>query len=102
MLHRRRPDPFGPAFFRVSGWAWDTNSGSVPRTALLVADGIVTGIGRFIIARPDVVAATPDVTLKSGFVGYVPRGVTNVTAYVLDRDESSACRIPGDLALPSG
>jgi hypothetical protein len=68
---------------------------------LLVADGIVTGIGRFIIARPDVVAATPDV-LKSGFVGYVPRGVTNVTAYVLDRDESSACRIPGDLALPSG
>jgi hypothetical protein len=68
---------------------------------LLVADGIVTGIGRFIIARPEV-AATRDVTLKSGFLGYVPRGVTNVTAYVLDRDESSACRIPGDLALPSG
>jgi hypothetical protein len=88
--------------FRVSGWAWDSNDGSVPRSVLLVADGLVQGIGRFIVARPDVVAALPGVAMKSGFVGYVPRGTTELKAYVLDRDQISACRIPGDLALPSG
>jgi len=89
--------------FRVTGWAWDTGNPSVPRAALLVEDGIVKGIGRFTAVRPDVVAAIPEVrSVKNGFVGYVPRGVAKVTAYVLDRDESSVCRIPGDLAPPSG
>src|ERR1051326_2938776 len=89
--------------FRVSGWAWDTKDRSAPRTVLLVEDGIVKGIGRVITARPDVVTAVPEVrTLKNGFAGYVPRGVAKVTAYVLDRDQTSVCRIPGDLALPSG
>ena len=32
----------------------------------------------------------------------MPRGVAKVTAYVLDRDQASACRIPGELALPLG
>jgi hypothetical protein len=89
--------------FRVTGWAWDSNDRSVPRAVLLVEDGIVKGIGRFIVERPDVVTAVPEVgSLTNGFVGYVPRGVANVTAYVLGRDQTSVCRIPGDLALPSG
>jgi len=89
--------------FRVSGWAWDTNNRSVPRTALLVEDGIVKGIGRFIKARPDVVTAVPEVrSVKNGFIGYVPRAVAKVTAYVLDRDQTSVCRIPGELVMPSG
>jgi hypothetical protein len=88
--------------FRVSGWAWDTHNQSVPRTALLVEDAIVRGIGRFIRARPDIVTAASEVrSVKNGFVGYVPRGVEKVTAYVLDRDQTSVCRIPGELALPS-
>lgn len=88
--------------FRVSGWAWDTSHRSVPRTALLVEDGIVKGIGRFIKARPDVVTAVPEVrAVKNGFAGYVPRRVAKVTAYVLHRDQASVCRIPGELALPS-
>jgi len=89
--------------FRIAGWAWDTNSRSVPRAVLLVEDGIVKGIGRFITSRPDVVAALPEVLdVKNGFIGYVPRGVAKVTAYVLNRNQTSACRIPGELALPSG
>jgi hypothetical protein len=89
--------------FRIAGWAWDTDKRSVPRAALLVEDGIVKGIGRFIAARPDVVTAMPEVSaLTNGFVGYVPRGVAKIAAYVLDRDQTSACRIPGDLVLPSG
>jgi hypothetical protein len=63
----------------------------------------VKGIGRFITSRPDVVTAVPEVRhVKNGFVGYVPRGVAKVTAYVLDRNQTSICRIPGDLALPPG
>jgi hypothetical protein len=89
--------------FRVSGWAWDTNNRSAPRAAVLVENGIVKGIGRFITSRPDVVTAVPEVrNVKNGFVGYVPRGVAKVTAYVLDRNQTSICRIPGDLALPPG
>jgi hypothetical protein len=87
--------------FRVAGWAWDTHNRSVPPAAVLVENGVVKGIGRFIAARPDVVAAMPDVrSVKSGFVGYVPRGVARMTAYVLDRAQTSACPIPGELALP--
>jgi hypothetical protein len=89
--------------FRVSGWAWDIDTRTVPRTVLLVEDATVKGIGRFITARPDAVMAVPEVrNLKNGFVGYVPHGVAKVTAYVLHRDQTSVCRIPGDLALPSG
>jgi len=89
--------------FRIAGWAWDTDTSSVPRAALLVEDGIVKGIGRFIAAQPDVATALPEVhSVKNGFVGYVPRGTAKVTAFVLNRNQTSACRIPGDLALPSG
>jgi hypothetical protein len=89
--------------YRVAGWAWDNHNRSVPAAALLVENGIVKGIGRFIRARADVVAAIPEVRrVKNGFVGYVPRGVEKVTAYVLDQNQTTACRIPGDLALPSG
>jgi hypothetical protein len=87
--------------FRVAGWAWDSNNRSVPPAALLVEDGIVKGIGRFVRVRPDVVTAIPEAAdVKAGFVGYVPRGVAKVMAYVLDRNQTSACRIPGDLVLP--
>jgi hypothetical protein len=87
--------------FRVAGWAWDTDNRSVPPAVLLVEDGIVRGIGRFTSARPDVVAAMPEIRgAKSGFVGYVPRGTARVTAYVLNRTQTVACPIPGELALP--
>ena len=89
--------------FRLAGWAWDSHDRSGPAAVMLVEGGIVKGIGRFIAARPDVVSALPESHgLRTGFVGYVPRGVAKVTAYVLDRDQRSACRIPGELALPLG
>jgi hypothetical protein len=88
---------------RISGWAWDSGNGSVPRGVVFVESGVVKGIGRFIIERPDVIAATPAVTdLRNGFVGYVPRGVTRATAYILNQNETSACLIPGELSLPTG
>ena len=86
--------------FRISGWAWDSDSARVPGGLLLVAHGVVKGIGRFIIERPDVMAAKPEVTqVTSGFVGYVPREVTNVIAYALNQNQTSACPIPGELSL---
>ncbi len=89
--------------FRVAGWAWDRDSRVVPSAALLVEGGTVKGIGRFITPRPDVVTSVPEVhDVRSGFVGYVPHGVAKVTAYVLDRNQNSICRIPGELALPPG
>jgi hypothetical protein len=88
--------------FRVVGWAWDPDAQRVPRAVLLVEDGIVKGIGRFTKWRPDVATAVPEIgNVKNGIVGYVPRGVAKVTAYVVDRDEATACRIPGELVLPS-
>jgi len=87
--------------FRLAGWAWDANDRSVPPAVLLVEDGIIRGIGRFTRPRPDVASAVPGTgNVKNGFVGYVPRGVTKVNAYVLGRDDATVCRIPGELALP--
>jgi len=95
------PGPDGGA--RISGWAWDSSNRRVPRGIVFVESGVVRGIGRFIVERPDVVAARPAVTeLRNGFVGYVPRGVTKATAYILNPDETSVCLIPGELSVSPG
>src|SRR5262249_6036293 len=85
--------------FRVMGWARD-DEGSVPPAVVLVEDGIVKGIGRFILDRP---VATRDASDAGyGFVGYVPHGVRMIKAYTLSWNKISACRLPGDLPLPPG
>jgi len=85
--------------FRVMGWARD-DEGSVPPAVVLVEDGIVKGIGRFILDRP---VATRDASDAGyGFVGYVPHGVRMIMAYTLSWNKISACRLPGDLPLPPG
>jgi len=86
--------------FRITGSAWDSDERSGAPAVVFVEDGVVKGIGRFIMDRS---APKPEAReVRRGFVGYVPHGVTMVTAYTLNRNQTSACRIPGDLSLPPG
>jgi hypothetical protein len=95
-----RTIPGATGGFRIIGRAWDSDERSVPPAVVLVEDGTIKGIGRFIMERLAPKLEMSDV--RHGFVAYVSHGVRVVTAYALNRDQTLACRIPGDLSMPPG
>jgi hypothetical protein len=81
--------------YRLAGWALSDN-GRAPPAVLLVQDGIVRGIGRFVQDRPDVLSSVGGAAeLRVGFAGYVRNLNEPVHAYAIAR--GTACRLSGEV-----
>jgi hypothetical protein len=80
---------------RVSGWAV-LSDGTTPDFVLLVQQGAVTGLGRFVVNRPDVLASNNGAkTSMVGFAGYVKEMGSPVQGYLLIR--GFVCRLAGEI-----
>jgi hypothetical protein len=81
--------------FALHGWAL-SDDGRAPTAVLLVQRDFVTGIGRFVEDRPDVMASDNGAReLRVGFVGIVRNLDSPVRAYVAAR--GAACPLPGEV-----
>ncbi len=79
----------------IAGWAWDAAARRAPDWILLVDQGgVIRGLGRSGLPRPDVEAAVPDINgSKPGWRAYLPLAtpIRDLTAKVLLADGYSVC-----------
>ncbi len=77
-----------PANATAGGWAWDLAHGSRPdRIVMTNAQGVVVGVGRTGVERPDVVAAMPRIDSPAvGWSGFAHVDGGDVTAFALLAD----------------
>jgi len=82
--------PLRPGW-RVKGWAWDRHAGRPPRYIVMAArDGKIAGVA---------LEGFPNTKRQSaGWIGYVPDGARQITAYLVEADGHSLCSI-GSAAL---
>jgi hypothetical protein len=86
--------------YRLSGWAITPEGGAFTEV-VLVDNEVVRGIGRFVVDRPDVIAAVKEAKhLRVGFAGYVRPSQGPVRAYVLTHNKTAACLLDGEVKLP--
>jgi len=84
---------------QIVGWGWDP-AARAPIARILLADpaGLVAGAGEGGVARRDVIAARPEITvLETGWAAYTSRSMGPIEAYGLVADGKAICRL-GHLA----
>jgi glycosyltransferase involved in cell wall biosynthesis len=87
---------------RVAGWAWDEKANRPPEAVVLADNSLrIVGVAKDIYDRDDVQRAVPAImSAKTGWRGYISGGERrNVTAYLLESDGRSVCRLN---TLPTG
>jgi hypothetical protein len=93
--------PLRPGW-RLAGWAWDKKAGRTPRYVILAdAQGKVAGVARTGFIPPPELAIYSPRYKTSTWLGYVSGEIRKITAYALESDGRSLCRIDSQ-TLPGG